>query len=113
MLIKSDSARRIFGLIFEVIILAFIVSYSWLDIQYGAPDVKSELAYKAISAEPIVLRDNSSAERLKSSISTIQDILVPKFSLDLSDIRAGSAVPLFSCLFRQNTFSACISINAP
>lgn len=113
MLTKSDCAKRISVLLFEAIILTFILSFSWDHTPGENPRQNQELSYKAISARPIVLTDNSTPDLLKNPISQLQEIECPAFSINLSDIQIIASGFFFRSLFRRNTFFTCISINAP
>lgn len=116
MILRSDRIQKVSGLLFEAIILAFIIGCSWMDVHSGdTPAVHHKLTYNATSLDPVILRDISIADLLKSPVAKVQksDIESSAFDIDNPSSETKNSQFLFTSFLERIAFYTFISINAP
>lgn len=113
---SKNKSRRVVSFLLEVLMLAFIFTYSWADAKDTDHHTKGKLVISAAPVEQIVFRDSdSSTETLLPTLSKSapDDSEFNRNIIDLASIEVLTSDALLIVTSLYNTFYTTTTIGAP
>ena len=107
---RLSDIHRITGLLFESIILAFIIGYSWTDATLS----EAHLDFKAVPAAQIILRSDSDHASINDSLLKLSLGETSTWNIVLNNhVLIKSLASLSTNIYNRNPFYVFIAIKAP